>query len=243
MRTILLSNDDGIEAPGLKVLREGLSHLGEIYVVAPWNEMSGASHSMTLRRPIEVKKIDERTYKIRGTPADCVLLSLFGLLPKKPDLIISGINHGFNMGEDVIYSGTVAAAREGVLYGIPAMSVSIGGGKGPHYESALFYTEKVVKWFLNWEGPPLLLNMNVPNRPLGEIRGIRLVRLGTRIYKDPVRRIGEDEFEIGGEALWNKAEGTDLHAVHEGYVALTPLRVDLTDEKALEELKGRFPLP
>jgi len=240
MKVFLLSNDDGIDAEGLKVLKEGIADLGDVFVVAPSFEMSGASHSMTLRKPVDVEKVGEREFKVFGTPADCVLLSIFDILPRRPDVVISGINRGYNMGEDVIYSGTVAAAREGVLYGIPSISVSIGGGKERfYYESALHFTRKILDLILTNDFGQVLFNLNVPNRPLREINGMKLVRLGTRVYKDPVRRIRNRLYEIGGEPLWNKEEGTDLWAVHNGYAALTPLLVDLTDYETIRKLNER----
>ncbi len=240
MKTFLLSNDDGFESEGLWTLREGIADLGEVFVVAPSYEMSGASHSMTLRKPLKVEKIEERQYRVFGTPADCVLLSLFGLLPKRPDIVVSGINKGYNMGEDVIYSGTVAAAREGVLYGIPSLSVSIGSGDGPlHFESALHFARYVLKIMLENDLGNVLLNLNVPNLPIEEIKGIKLVRLGTRVYKDPVKKISESLYEIGGEPLWSKESGTDLESAHDGYATLTPLLVDLTDYETMRKLNER----
>lgn len=240
MTCFLISNDDGIAAEGLEVLSRGISDLGCVFVVAPSHEMSGASHSMTLRKPLNVEEVKKRHFKVDGTPADCVLLSLFQILPERPDIVISGINNGYNMGEDVIYSGTVAAAREGVLYGIPSISVSIGGGKGRiYYESSLYFTRKIIRLILENDFGPVLFNLNVPNRPLDQINGLKLVRLGTRIYKDPVRKMEEGIYEIGGEPFWNKDKGTDLWAVHKGYAALTPLLVDLTDYKTIRKLNER----
>ncbi len=237
-KLILISNDDGINAPGLQILREGLQDLGEIYVVAPGNEMSGASHSITLGKAIEVECHGDNIYAVKGTPADCTLIALYGLLPRRPDLVVSGINLGLNLGEDVFYSGTVAAAREGAIYGIKALAVSIDVGDEVLWESALHYTREIVKKMLNGEIKARLLNMNVPNKTLWEIKGIKVVKLGTRSYKDPVEKLGERVYKIGGKPLWKLEEGTDLQAVEQGYVALTPLKVDLTDYEALHELEG-----
>jgi len=236
-KVILLSNDDGVEAQGIKVLMEGLVDLGTLYVVAPSDQMSGSSHSITLGREIEVVEQGERVYAVKGTPADCTLIALFGLLPRKPDLVISGINLGYNLGEDVFYSGTVAAAREGALYGVRAMSISIEDVGNPHWETALHFTRVLAERILRDELGGRLFNVNVPSRMLGEIKGIRFTRLGTRSYRDPVERVGPCRFRIGGEPMWKWEEGTDLEAVGKSFVSVTPLKVDLTDYEVLHELE------
>ncbi|MCD6087232.1 MAG: 5'/3'-nucleotidase SurE [Candidatus Hydrothermae bacterium] len=236
-KIILLSNDDGVEARGIKVLMEGLADLGTLYVVAPSDQMSGSSHSITLGREIEVIERGERIYAVRGTPADCTLIALFGLLPRKPDLVISGINLGYNLGEDVFYSGTVAAAREGALYGVRAMSVSIEDVENPRWETALYFAKELAKRILRGELGGRLLNVNIPSRRLEDIKGIRFTRLGTRSYRDPVERVGSCRFKIGGEPMWKWEEGTDLEAVGGSFVSVTPLKVDLTDYEVLHELE------
>jgi len=239
-KKILISNDDGIESEGLWILADGLSNLADIYVIAPKKEMSGSSHSMTLSTPVEVERIGEKTFAVAGTPADCVLLGLFSLLDGKPDLVVSGINLGFNLAEDVFYSGTVAAAREGALYGVKGLSVSIdGGGEEIHFDTALYYARIVVEAILEEEIKASILNLNVPNKPLKKTRGICLARLGTRYYKDPVRKIENNLFKIGGKAVWKPEEGTDLWAVEEGFASLTPLLLDITDHNELQEIRKR----
>jgi len=236
-KIILLSNDDGVEAPGIKVLMEGLADLGILYVVAPSDQMSGSSHSITLGREIEVVERGERVYAVKGTPADCTLIALFGLLPRKPDLVVSGINLGYNLGEDVFYSGTVAAAREGALYGVRAMSISIEDVENPHWETALHYAKLFSEKILRDELGGRLFNVNVPSRRLGDIRGVKFTKLGTRSYRDPVERVGPRRFRIGGEPMWKWEEGTDLEAVGRSFVSVTPLKVDLTDYEVLHGLE------
>jgi len=241
MALILLSNDDGIGAPGIEVLREGLSDLGDIYVVAPYKEMSGASHSITLRKNIEVKRMGDKIFAVEGTPADCTLLALYGLLPRKPDIKVSGINRGYNLGEDVFYSGTVAAAREGVIYGTSALAVSIGDEGPPFYwESALHFTRLLIRKIVGLKPRVFLLNLNVPNRTLWEIKGIKWTRLGTRLYKDPVEKVDNEHYRIGGRPLWIHQPGTDLEAIENGYASVSPLRVDLTDDEILREMERIF---
>ncbi len=238
-KLILISNDDGVESEGIYRLREAVSHLGDVYIVVPDKERSGASHSITLRKPIKVKKVDERVFAITGTPADCILLGIFELLPRRPDLVLSGINKGYNLGEDVFYSGTVAAAREGAIYNIPAIAISLGNSPTNEYywETGMHFTRLIIdeieKLRLDFE----LLNVNIPNKPIKEIRGIRIVRLGRRAYRDPVEKREDDTYYIGGEPLWSKEPGTDLKAVSDDFVALTPLNIDLTNYDELKRLQ------
>ncbi len=237
-RLILLSNDDGVGSEGILKLREAVSHLGEVYIVAPDQERSGASHSITLGQPIKVRQLDEKTFSVSGTPADCVLLGIFELLPGKPDLVLSGINRGYNLGEDVFYSGTVAAAREGAIYDIPALAISLGTSTSDYYwDTAKYFTkiiiDEIFKLRLDFE----LININIPNKPKHEIRGIRIVRLGRRSYQDPVEKRENNIYYIGGEPLWKKEPGTDLKAVSDGYVSITPLNIDLTDYDELKRLQ------
>lgn len=243
MALILVSNDDGVNSPGIEVLREGLKDFGDIYVVAPMEERSGASHSITIGRNLKIKRVGEKVFSVDGTPADSTLIALFGILPRFPDIVVSGINRGFNLGEDVFYSGTVAAAREGVIYGIPALSVSIGDdGETIYWESALHFTRKVLRAILELDTGPALFNLNIPNRTHWEIKGIKLVRLGTRRYADPVEKVSDNIYRIGGKPQWESQPNTDLEAVREGYASLTPLRVNLTDDELLKRLERTFSL-
>ncbi len=237
-RLILLSNDDGVESEGILKLREAVSHLGDVYIVAPDKERSGASHSITLGQPIRVKQLDDKVFSVSGTPADCVLLGIFELLPGKPDLVLSGINRGYNLGEDVFYSGTVAAAREGAIYDIPALAISLGTSTSEYYwETAKYFTKVIIDEIFKSRLDFELININIPNKPRDEIRGIRIVRLGRRSYQDPVDKREDNIYYIGGEPLWRKEPGTDLKAVSDGFVSITPLNIDLTDYDELKRLQ------
>ncbi len=237
-RLILLSNDDGVESEGILKLREAVSHLGDVYIVAPDKERSGASHSITLGQPIRVKQLDDKVFSVSGTPADCALLGIFELLPGKPDLVLSGINKGYNLGEDVFYSGTVAAAREGAIYDIPALAISLGTSTSEYYwETAKYFTKVIIDEIFKLRLDFELININIPNKPKDEIRGIRIVRLGRRSYQDPVEKREDNIYYIGGEPLWRKEPGTDLKAVSDGFVSITPLNIDLTDYDELKRLQ------
>jgi len=242
---ILLSNDDGYDSPGIRILKDGLKDLGRVIISAPLREMSASSHSITLRREIKVEEVEPDVFAVSGTPADSVLIAIYGILERIPDIIISGINDGHNLGEDIFYSGTVAAAREGAMYGVPSLAASLVLNQDPHrhYESAVYFVRKVALVMMEKKMQGELINLNVPNSPLDEIKGLKLTRLSTRRYKDPVMKLRENLYVIGGEPLWNREKGTDLEAVLEGYASLTPLLKDMTDyEKIgfLEKIKERI---
>ncbi len=244
-RLILLSNDDGYDSPGIRILKDGLKDLGRVVISAPLREMSASSHSITLRREIEVEEVEPDVFAVSGTPADSVLIAIYGILERIPDIIISGINDGHNLGEDVFYSGTVAAAREGAMYGVPSLAASLVLNQDPHrhYESAVYFVRKIALVMMEEKMQGELMNLNVPNSPLDEIKGLKITRLSTRRYKDPVMKLRENLYVIGGEPLWNREKGTDLEAVLEGYASLTPLLKDITDyEKIgfLERIKERM---
>lgn len=231
---ILLSNDDGYFAPGIEQLALSLSGLADITVVAPERDRSGASNSLTLDRPLSLRRTPNGFYHVNGTPTDCVHLAVTGMLDTLPDMVVSGINHGANMGDDTIYSGTVAAATEGYLLGVPAIAVSLVGKTGVHFATAAGIARQLVERFLAQPiRTPVLLNVNVPDVPPEEIRGIRVTRLGRRHKAEPVVRAnnprGETVFWVGaaGEAA-DAGEGTDFHAVANNYVSVTPLQIDLT---------------
>jgi len=243
---ILLTNDDGIRAAGLAALERTVAGLGDIDVVAPDRERSAAGHSLTIDRPLRATQHDAHHWAVTGTPTDSVLLAIETLLPERPDWVISGINHGPNMGEDVTYSGTVAAAMEACILGIPAIAVSLAARTEHQFESlrpvlrALI--EKLVRFPL---GPRQLLNVNMPNLPAESVRGVRVTRLGSRIYRDAVvpRKDprGRDYYWIGGTGPeWAPDERSDAHAVREGYISVTPLWTDLTHYQALVDLEGHF---
>jgi 5'-nucleotidase len=250
MKRILVSNDDGVHAPGLRALVEALSALGEVTVMAPLTEQSATSHALTLHHPLRIKDLGDRTFGVEGTPTDCVLLAVREFLGARPDLVVSGVNHGPNMGEDVIYSGTVAAAMEGALLGIPSMAVSLASWKFREPAAAASIAAELARVLLDANPPSrFLVNVNVPPVPREEIRGIRVTRLGTRVYNDAiVKKIdprGRDYYWIGGAApTWEPGSDTDFAAVEEGYVSLTPLLLDITDARGFDYLRGlEFRLP
>jgi 5'-nucleotidase len=231
---ILLSNDDGYFAPGLESLAAALASLADITVVAPERDRSGASNSLTLDRPLTLRRTVNGFYFVNGTPTDCVHLAVTGMLDEQPDMVVSGINLGANMGDDTIYSGTVAAATEGYLLGVPAIAVSLAGKTGKNFATAASVAVKLVQRFArSGIGEPVLLNVNVPDIPENEVKGIRVTRLGRRHKAEPVVKGKTPRDEVvywvgaAGEAA-DAGEGTDFHAVAEGYVSVTPLQIDLT---------------
>ena len=241
---ILLSNDDGYFAPGLSTLAEALSHLAEITVVAPERDRSGASNSLTLDRPLMVRKSHLGFYYVNGTPTDCVHLAVTGMLDALPDMVVSGINHGANMGDDTIYSGTVAAATEGFLLGIPSIAVSLASKAGGNYPAAARIAADLVRRFQdNPFRQPLLLNVNVPDVPYSQLGGTKVTRLGRRHKAEAVIKTtnprGEPVYWIGaaGDAQ-DAGEGTDFHAVSQGCVSITPLQIDLTHFAQLDVFRG-----
>jgi 5'-nucleotidase len=232
---ILQSNDDGVYAPGLRLLREELLAIADVVTVAPLHEQSANSHSLTLARPLRHRLIDG-VHAIDGTPADCIYLALYGrdLLPRRPDLCVSGINHGYNLGTDTFYSGTVAAAREAALRGIPAIAFSLGpGGSMPHAaREAVELVRRALAVPRDSEGAPFLLNVNFPSWRAGSL-GVRATRLGRRLYDDEVvvraDPRGCEYYWIGGpNARHEPLAGSDTEAVDAGYTSVTPLRLDHT---------------
>ncbi len=231
---ILLSNDDGYLAPGLAALAAALEGLGEIVVMAPERNRSGASNSLTLDRPLHVRRAPNGFSYVNGTPTDCVHLAVTGILEHQPDIVVSGINLGANMGDDTVYSGTVAAATEGYLLGLPAIAISLASFAGRHFETAGAIARDCVERFVrNPFREPVLLNINVPDVPRELIRGTRVTRLGRRHKAEPaVKSItprNETVYWVGaaGPAA-DAGEGTDFHAVENGWVSVTPLQIDLT---------------
>ena len=240
---ILVSNDDGYFAPGITLLAEALRQLGEVTVVAPERDRSGASNSLTLDRPLTVRRAANGYFSVNGTPTDCVHIAVTGLLDFTPDVVVSGVNLGANMGDDTIYSGTVAAAVEGYLLGIPSVAVSLASKAGEHFESAIGVALQLVERLRRRPfGEPVLLNVNVPDIPAGELLGLEVTRLGKRHKAEPVVKIdtprGETAYWIGpaGGAA-DAGPGTDFHAVESGRVSVTPLRMDLTHGTQLARAK------
>jgi 5'-nucleotidase len=242
---ILLSNDDGYFAPGLAALERALSVLGTVTVVAPERDRSGASNSLTLDRPLSVRQAPNGYYYVNGTPTDCVHLAVTGLLPELPDVVVSGINDGANMGDDTIYSGTVAAATEGFLLGIPSIAVSLVAGEGGHFDSAGRVAADLVKRFAEERfAEPVLLNVNVPDLPHGDLQGMSVTRLGKRHKAEPVVKSsnprGQTVYWVGAAGQAQDAgEGTDFHATATRRVSVTPLQMDLTRFSQMERV-GRW---
>ncbi|HSQ60915.1 MAG TPA: 5'/3'-nucleotidase SurE [Acidobacteriota bacterium] len=241
---ILITNDDGIHAEGLKVLADAVRPLGAITIVAPDREQSATSHSLTLHRPLRIRKIADDILTVDGTPTDCVLLGVHGFLKRRPDLIVSGINHGPNMGNDVFYSGTVAAASEGAFLGIPAVAISLATWEGKSFGPAGRVVERLLPQLLKIGIPPgKCVNINVPARPWEDLKGVRITRLGTRVFRDVIVEKtdprGKLYYWIGGEdPTWEHDEASDFAAVSEGYVSVTPLTFELTDYKRVVDLEA-----
>ncbi len=247
MKRILLSNDDGYLAPGLAALAEACSRVADITVVAPDRNRSGASNSLTLDMPMRVRTAENGFFYVDGTPTDCVHVAITGLMEVAPDMVIAGINHGANLGDDVLYSGTVAAATEGRFLGFPAIAVSLAGHDASHFQTA----GRVVEMLLErLEDEPLpadtILNVNVPDLPMSEIRGFRATRLGHRHKSEPVVRstdpLGRVIYWVGppgGEQ--DAGEGTDFHAVRSGSVSVTPIRIDLTRHDQVPQIDAWLP--
>jgi 5'-nucleotidase len=240
---ILLSNDDGYFAPGIMLLEQALAPLAEVMVVAPERDRSGASNSLTLDRPLTVRRSQNGFYYVNGTPTDCVHLAVTGLLDHLPDIVVSGINHGANMGDDTIYSGTVAAATEGFLLGIPSIAISLVASGNDRYETAARIAVELVQRFKT--SPlqlPVLLNVNVPDVPYERLRGFEVTRLGKRHKAEPVVKSttprGDLVYWIGAAGgAQDAGEGTDFYAVGNHVVSITPLQMDLTRYSQLEGVK------
>ncbi|MGD8783722.1 MAG: 5'/3'-nucleotidase SurE [Thioalkalispiraceae bacterium] len=241
---ILLSNDDGFESPGIKCLAKTLASISRITIVAPDRNRSGASNSLTLEDPIRAHPVSEDIVRVDGTPTDCVHIALTGLLEEDPDIVVSGINAGANMGDDVLYSGTVAAAMEGRFLGLPAIAVSLVGERLIHYETAAQVVMNLMSELTSLCLPSdTILNINVPDLPFEELSGIQTTRLGRRHKSEPVIK----EFDPRGrEIYWvgppgeekEEGPGTDFYAVRNGFVSITPLHVDLTRHAALPDLES-----
>lgn len=242
---ILCTNDDGIHARGLRLLADVAGRLGDVTVVAPDRQKSAVSHSLTLHRPLRITEIKPRHHVIDGTPTDCVLIAVNQLLKHRPDFVLSGVNHGPNMGEDVLYSGTVAAAMEGTILGIPAIAVSLAGEGSGDIQS---YADVLHQLLLQILGRPSIpketfFNVNIPGIPASEIKGIRVTRLGRRVYSDSlVRREdpgGREYFWIGGGvSSWSGGEDSDFRALEAGYISITPMHLDLTNHRLIDEVRS-----
>ncbi|MBA3919210.1 MAG: 5'/3'-nucleotidase SurE [Gemmatimonas sp.] len=250
---ILLSNDDGILAKGLKVLEQACEPIGELHVVAPDREQSATSHSLTLHHPLRPVQLGERRWQVDGTPTDCVMLACEMLLEQRPDFVISGINHGPNMGEDVLYSGTVAAAMEGLALGIPSIALSFAGSvlradavletQVGQVRSLLYHLTSLPQFPAD-----TLLNVNLPAVPGPDIKGVRLTRLGRRVFSDSIKKMkdpwGRDILWIGGGTVeWSGSDDSDFRAVKDGYISVTPLHLDLTHRDVLNSATDWWQAP
>ncbi len=240
---ILITNDDGVYSYGLKALAREMRKIGNVFVVAPVSEKSATSHSLTLHRPLRVKRIGRRqTYSVNGTPTDCVNLALNGLLKVRPQIVVSGINMGPNLADDITYSGTVAAAMEATLQGVPAIAVSVAGKNRFYFKSAQGIASKLVKKIMKDPLPQnVLLNINVPNTAEEKIKGYRFTRQGKRQYGDSIiEKVdprGEKYYWIGGDILGDKPiENSDILAVQQGYISITPIQLDLTAYSFLKKI-------
>jgi 5'-nucleotidase len=238
---ILLSNDDGYFAPGIAILAEALGTLGTVTVVAPERDRSGASNSLTLDRPLTVRKSANGYLFVNGTPTDCVHLAVTGLLDELPDVVVSGINLGANMGDDTIYSGTVAAATEGYLLGVPSVAISLASKTAAHFETAAAVALELLERHAREAAGPWLLNVNVPDIERSRVRGYEITRLGRRHKAEDMIRMqsprGETVYWVGAAgAAADAGEGTDFHAVENHYISVTPLQIDLTNREQMPPL-------
>ncbi|GAB4424654.1 MAG: 5'/3'-nucleotidase SurE [Thermodesulfovibrionales bacterium] len=245
---ILVTNDDGVHSPGLIALFRAMKELGDAYIVAPDRERSAVGHSLTLHRPLKVEQLRDHVYSVNGTPTDSVVLGVNKVLPRKPDIVVSGINQGGNLGDDITYSGTVSAAIEGTILNIPSFAISIHGNKSFHFETASLFAIIIARYIMEKSLPyDTFLNVNVPNMPGALIKGIKITRQGKRIYDNSIQDVlsprGERYYWIGGGVTyWEHGEDTDINAVEQGYVSVTPIHLDLTNYNALGLLKAQWPL-
>jgi len=239
----LLTNDDGINAQGLLTLKREISKISQVWVVAPDREQSATSHSLTLHYPLRITKIADKFYSVDGTPTDAVMLAVYGILKKRPDIVISGINHGPNLGDDVSYSGTVAAAMEGTILNVPSIAVSIANWNPKHFDSAAKFVRKLALFVLK-NGLPknTYLNVNIPDRK-ETIKKYKITHLGKRVYNDVVIEKmdprGKKYLWIGEQSpTWEKEKDSDFSAVKKGCVSITPLHLDMTNYKAIDQIKN-----
>ena len=242
---ILVTNDDGILAPGVALLADVCGQVGTVTVVAPDREQSGTSHSLTLHRPLRPARRPDGAWQVDGTPTDCVMLAVQALMPEPPEFVFSGVNHGPNMGEDVFYSGTVAAAMEAVTLGVPGIGISFTGSQPEMLATYATLLVQLVRQITRVEAFPaqMLLNINLPAVPASEVQGIRVTKLGSRFFSESLTRMkdpwGREIFWIGGGTItWTGTENSDHLAVAEGYISVTPLHMDLTNYSLLETVKG-----
>ena len=251
---LLCTNDDGILARGLECLERSARPLGDVFVVAPDREQSATSHSLTLHHHLRPVRLGENRWQVDGTPTDCVLLAIEALMPARPDFVLSGVNHGPNMGEDVLYSGTVAAAMEGLALGVPAIAFSFAGkhalSDGSLLEQHVEGLSRLLAHLTSLPDfpPHTLLNVNVPAIPVAMLRGVKLTKLGQRVFSDSIRKMedpwGRPIYWVGGGSVtWTDDEGTDVRAVEAGYVSVTPLHLDVTHRARLDDAERWWRAP
>lgn len=244
---ILVTNDDGIHSAGLRLLAKALGRIGDVWVVAPDRERTAAGHAVTLHKPLRIHELDKRVYAVNGTPVDCVNLALLNLLPARPRLLVSGINKGVNLGDDVLYSGTVSAAVEGTILGVPSMAVSQEGRDQFHFATGAQYAVRVARLILRHGLPEeTLINLNVPNRTVETVTGVRVTCLSRRRFENPIiEKVdphGRSYFWIAGTRVsWSRNKDADHEAIAEGAVSLTPLHLDTTNYGALDHLRSWEP--
>jgi 5'-nucleotidase len=244
---ILVTNDDGIQSEGLTTLASALSELGEVWVVAPDRERTAVAHAVTLHKPLRVHQIGKRAYSVNGTPVDCVNLALLKIMPKSPHLVVSGINRGVNLGDDVLYSGTVSAAVEGTILGIPSMAVSQEGRERFRFEVGAHYALRVARMILE-QGLPeeTVLNLNIPDRPLATTTGVRVTCLSRRRFDNPIIEKldphGRKYYWIAGTRIsWSRSKDSDHEAIAEGAASLTPIRLDNTNYTDMDRFRAWEP--
>ncbi len=248
MPLILVTNDDGINSDGLIALYMAMREVGDAIVVAPDREKSAVGHALTMHRPLKVERLNDNIYTVNGTPTDCVVVAVEKLLDKKPDILVSGINRGANLGDDITYSGTVSAAIEGTLLGIPSVAISMvyEDGQPMRYETASNFAKRLVRFILDRGLPDdTLLNVNVPNVDEKEIRGVKFTRQGKRVYDNAIHETydpwGRKHYWIGGGTpSWSSDNDTDITAITKKYISITPLHLDLTNYEALRFIKERW---
>jgi len=251
MTVILVTNDDGVNSPGLLSLFNAMKQLGDAHIIAPDRERSAASRSLTMHRPLKVERLKKRVYSVNGTPTDCVAIGINKILSEKPALVVSGINKGANLGDDIFYSGTVSAAMESTIMGIPSLAISLvierqPGNSPLYFETPAKTAVEICRYILKRSLPcDTLLNINVPNVTMDKIKGIKFTRQGKRVYDNAVHDIldphGNQQYWIGGgEASWEKGTDTDIQAIENGYISITPIHLDLTNYEALRLLQGNW---
>jgi 5'/3'-nucleotidase len=246
MALILVTNDDGVHSAGIVALYRAMKDLGDAFIVAPDRERSAAGHSLTLHRPLKAEEIREHVFSLNGTPTDCVTIGINKLLPQRPALIVSGINRGGNLGDDITYSGTVSAAVEGTIFGIPSIAFSLITDKHYYYDTAAAFARKIASYALEHSLPyDTLLNVNVPNVPKEQIRGIKFTRQGKRVYDGAIQETydpwGQKHYWIGGgQPYWERGEDMDIEAVQANYISVTPIHLDLTNYDALVYFRKRW---